>query len=434
MHPESVVITESLAKKIFGDAASALHQTIYFNGDEPTKITGVIKDMPQNSHLHFSGIRTFNGPFDNNSWQNFYLYTYVLLRKGADVHAFEKKLDAFGMKTTAKEMGVKDYRMELQPLTSIHLHSDLDYELSVNNNITRIYTFIAIGILILLIALINYMNLSTARSAIRVREIGIRKVIGSSRVNLVGLFISEALLITFIAAVISFALVQLSLPFFNQLSGKDLDIWRFGGFNTVAFIAVFALISGFISGSYPALFLSRFKMIPSLKGQLGNMHNGILLRKSLVVFQFVIAVFLISGSFIIYKQMQYVNNKDLGFNKEQVLTFHIENMKVRGEITELKHALLQSPLIEGVAVAGNPIGNNDLGGHDFTFEKDGVMQSSEMAKQLYVDEDFLKTAGIHLLQGRNFSKDMQTDKYGAIIINETLMKKTWIYKRRWKKI
>ncbi|MBV9962630.1 MAG: ABC transporter permease [Parafilimonas sp.] len=422
--PQSIVITESLAKKIFGDASTAVNQTVYFDNNSPNKITGVIKDMPQNSHLQFSGIRSMYAiPDDQNTWKNFYLYNYILLKKGTDVNAFEKKLNAFGTKTIAKEMGVTNYRIELQPLTSIHLHSNLDYELSTNSSISRVYMFIAIAVLILMIALINYMNLSTARSTIRVREIGIRKVIGSTRNNLVGLFISEALLITFIAAAIAFVLVKLSLPFFNQLSGKNLDIWRFGAFNTISFIILFALFTGVISGSYPALFLSRFKTIPSLKGQLGNMQTNVLLRKSLVVFQFVIAVFLISGSFIIYKQMQYVNNKDLGFNKAQVLTFHIDNMKVRGEIPELKNALLQSPLIEDVAVAGNPIGNNDLGGHDFTFEKNGWMsQSSQMAKQLFVDEDFFKTMDVHLLQGRNFSKNMQTDKDGAILINETLMK------------
>ncbi|HEX5152686.1 MAG TPA: ABC transporter permease [Parafilimonas sp.] len=424
MQPDAIVITESLAKKIFSDASSALNQTITIDDSNPVKITGVIKDIPQNMHLRFSGIRSmYVVNNDENTWQNLYLYNYILLKKNTDVKAFEKKLNAFGMQTIAKEMGVKDYHMELQPLASIHLHSNLPFELSANSSMSRVYIFIAIGILILLIALINYMNLSTARAAVRVKEIGIRKVVGSSRSNLAGLFIAEALVITFIAALIAFALVELSMPFFNQVSGKNLDVWRFGTFYTVSFVILFALLSGLISGSYPALFLSRFKMIPSLKGQLGNMQTSALLRKSLVVFQFVIAVFLISGSFIIYKQMQYVNNKDLGFNKEQVLTFHIDNMKVRSEIPALKNALLRNPLIESVGVAGNAVGDNYLGGQDFAFEKNGVMQeSSTMAKQLFVDEDFFKTMNIQLLQGRNFSNNMQTDQYGAMIINETLMK------------
>jgi putative ABC transport system permease protein len=422
--PQSIVITESLANKIFGDASKALNQTILFGtGNYPNKVTGVIADMPKNSHLQFSGIRSFGNAIDKDGWQNFYIYTYILLKKGTDINAFEKKLPAFASKTIAKAMGVTDYRMELQPLTSIHLHSNLDYELSTNGSVSRVYMFVVIALLVLLIALINYMNLSTARSATRIKEIGIRKVVGSSRKHLAGLFISEALLVTFIAAAIACVLVQLSLPSFNQLSGKNLNLWYFGGVKTIGAVILFALVTGIISGSYPSLFLSRFKTIPSLKGQLGNIRANIVFRKSLVVFQFVIAVCLISGSFIIYKQLQYVNNKDLGFNKTQVLTFHIDDMKVRNEIPELKQALLKSPLIEGVAVAGNPIGNNDLGGHDFSFEKNGVMQqTSQMAKQFFVDEDFLKTADIKLLQGRNFSNQMSTDKYGAAIINETLMK------------
>lgn len=421
--PNSIVITESLARKIFGNANAAFNQALMF-GDNSIKITGVIKDVPRNSHLQFSGIRSMYAiPNDQNTWKNFYLYTYLLLKKDTDINAFNKKLNTFGMQTIAKEMNVKDYSIELQPLTSIHLHSNLEYELSANSSISRVYIFTAIGILILLIALINYMNLSTARSAIRVKEIGIRKVIGSSRSNLSGLFITEALLVTFIAAIIACVLVQVSMPLFNQVAGKELNVWRFGMFNTIAFIIILSLIAGLLSGSYPALFLSRFKMIPSLKGQLGNMQISAFMRKSLVIFQFVIAVFLISGSFIIYKQMQYVNNKDLGFNKEQVLYFHIDDTKVRGEMPALKAALLQNPIIEDAAAASNPLGGHDIGGHDFAFEKNGVMQpSTQMAKQIFVDEDFLKAMNIQLLQGRNFSKDMQTDQYGAIIINETLMK------------
>ena len=422
--PNSIVITESLAKKIFGDPATALNQSVSFGDSEPQEVTGIIKDVPKNSHLQFSGIRSmYVVPNDQNTWQNLYMYNYLLLKKSADVKDFEKKLDAFGKEKIAKIMDIPDYRMELQPLPSIHLHSDLQYELGRNSNIRRVYIFIAIAVLILLIALINYVNLATARAAMRVKEIGIRKVIGSSRAHLTGLFICEAVLVTFIAAFLAGIIVNFSISFFNQVAGKNLDIWRFGLVNTIAFVAVLALVAGLVSGGYPALLFSRFKMIPSLKGQLGNMHNNAVLQKSLVVFQFVIAVFLISSSFIIYRQLQFVNSKDLGFNKNQVVTFHIDDMKVRNEIPALKSALLQNTAIEDVAVASNALGDSYLGGHDFTFEKDSSMQSSPvMARQLYIDEDFLKTMDIHLLQGRNFSKDMSTDQVSAILINETLMK------------
>ncbi len=421
--PQSIVITKKLANKIFGDASKAINQTILLGSDNfPNKITGVIDDMPQNSHLQFSGIRSFGNALANDTWNNTYLYTYLLLKKQTNIKSFEKKLQAFEKKLAA-EMGYTTFHIELQPITFIHLHSNLDYELSPNGSISRVYMFIVIGVLILLIALINYMNLSTARATTRVKEIGIRKVIGSARKHLVGLFISEALLVTFIAAILASFLVQISLPFFNQLSGKNINPWHFGIANTLVSVAIFILLIGCISGSYPALFLSRFKLIPSLKGQLGNMQSNIIFRKSLVVFQFVIAVCLISGSYIIYKQLKYVSQKDLGFNKEQVLTFHIDDMKVRSEIPALKHELLQNALIESVAVAGNPIGNNDLNTNGFRFEKNGeISPSSQLANKLYVDEDFLKTTDIQLLQGRNFSKDISTDKDDAVIVNETLMK------------
>jgi len=421
--PQSIVITKTFAEKIFGDAAKALNQTLLFGNDNyPNKITGVLDDMPRNSHLQFSGIRSFGDALNNDTWNNIYLYTYLLLKKGSNIYALQNKLPALEKKL-AKEMNYTQYRIELQPLASIHLQSNLEYELSTNGSISRVYIFSAIGVLILFVALINYMNLSTARAASRVKEIGIRKVIGSGRKHLIGLFILEALLITFLAAIIAVFLVQASLPFFNQLSGKNINVWQLGITNTIAIVTIFALITGCISGSYPALFLSHFKLIPSLKGQLGNMNNNALLRKSLVVFQFVIAVGLISGSYIIYRQLQYVSQANLGFNKEQVLAFHIDDTKVRTAIPALKNKLLQNPLIQNVAVAGNPIGNNDLNMNVFLFQKNGELgSSSQLANKLYVDEDFLETTDIALLQGRNFSKEMPTDKDNAIIINETLMK------------
>lgn len=421
--PNSIVINETLAKKIFDDPAKALNQTILIGNENPLKITGVIKDMPANSHLQFSGVRSISDAINKDGWQNFYIYTYLLLKEGADVKSLEKKLPAFGAKTVAKEMGITDYQMELQPVPSIHLHSNLDYDLSTNGSTSRVYMFIAIGILILLIAVINYMNLSTARAVQRVKEIGVRKVIGSGKKHLAGLFISEALLVVGTAVALASVLVHFAMPYFNQLAGKQLHILYFGNISTVAMLLLFTIVVGLMSGTYPAFFLSSFKMIPSLKGQLGNLQTSNLFRKSLVVFQFVIAVCLVSGSYIIYKQLQFVSQKDLGFNKEQVLSFHIDEMKVRNQIPALKHALLQSPLIQSVAVAGNPIGNNDLGGNGYSFEQNGAIPaSSQMAKKIFVDEDFLATTDIKLVQGRNFSPAMQGDRYDAVIINETLMK------------
>lgn len=422
--PGSIVITESLALKIFGNASRAIDKTIGFgSGKYPVEVTGVIKDMPQNSHLQFSGVRSFDKEdLKSENWDDVFLYTYILLKKGTDIKSLENKLASLE-KDLAQQMDVTDFEMELQPLTSIHLYSDLDYEMGSNGSIARVYLFIVIGLLVLLIAVINYMNLSTARATMRVKEIGIRKVVGSGKKQLIGLFMSEALLITFIAALVACFLVQLALPGFNRLAEKDLGLWHFGIVKTLGSIIIFTFLTGILSGSYPALFLSRFKMIPSLQGQLGNMRTSVVFRKSLVVVQFVITVCLISGSYIIYRQMQYVSQKDLGFEKEQILISHIDNMKVRSEIPALKEALLQSPLVESVATAGNPIGNDYIGKYGFNFEVNGkIQETAQLATFLYVDEDFLSTNGMQLIQGRSFSKDMPTDKDVAVIINQTLMK------------
>lgn len=422
--PQSIVINESLAVKLFGDAQKALNQTIYFEGNFPNKITGIIKDVPQNSHLHFSAIRSLPADF-LGGWQNFNVYTYLLLKQGIDYKSFEAKLPQFAARTIQKIMKVDDYKMELQPLTSIHLHSDLQYEISANGSISRVYMFLTIAILILIIAIINYVNLSTARSASRVREVGVRKVVGSGKRQLAAMFVTESVLVTIIAAVIAVFIIQVALPSFNLLTDKQLTVWRFGKATSVLFLTAFALLTGVISGIYPSLFLSRFRTIPALKGQMGNLAGNVLFRKSLVVFQFVITVVMISGSLVIYRQLKYAVTKDLGFNKDQVLTFHIDNRDVRNQTDALKTQLLQNPSIEAVAVAGNPIGNNDLGGLGYNFEtqQGDFSAGTTMAQELMVDADYIPAMEIKMLTGRNFSDAKQSDKYGSALINETLLKK-----------
>ncbi|MEP6952076.1 MAG: ABC transporter permease [Ginsengibacter sp.] len=423
--PQSIVLNESLAEKLFGAADNAINRIIYFDNHDGNIVTGVIADIPGNSHLHFSAVRQLPANY-TEGWQNSHLYTYLLLKSSTNYKELEKKLPQFAAKTIQKDMGVKDYRMELQPLTSIHLHSNLDYEISPNSSISRVYIFIAIGLLILIIAIINYMNLSTSRSSSRVREVGVRKAIGSGRGHLAGMFITEAVLVTIIAAVIAVFIVNITIPLFNGLSGKQLSIWRFGVLNTLILLTGFSLLTGIISGIYPSIFLSRFKTIPALKGQLGNMTGNIAFRKSLVIFQFVITVVMIIGSVTIYRQLQYSLHADLGFNKDQVLTFHINNRNVRGQIPALKAQLLQSPLIKGVAAAGNPIGNNDLGSYGYRFERnDGsISDNSKKVQEIMVDADYLKTMEIKLLNGRNFSDAIPADQFGSVLVNETMVKES----------
>ncbi|MBE7169252.1 MAG: ABC transporter permease [Williamsia sp.] len=422
--PQSIVVTKTLAEKLFGSADKAINQTIYLDENYPNTITAVIDDIPVNSHLRFSAVRSFNEGY-TEGWQNFHIYTYLLLKKGVQRSELEKKLPQFAAQTIQAMMHIKDYRLELQPLTSIHLYSNLGYELGANGSISRVWGFMAIAVLILVIAIINYMNLSTARSSTRVREVGIRKVVGSGRRHIAGMMIMEALLITGIAALLAVLLSRLCMPWFNELTGKDLSVWRFGFLTTVLVLLLFSGATGVVSGLYPSFFLSAFKTIPALKGQMGNIHASVLFRKTLVVFQFVITVLMISCSAVIYRQLQFALHQDLGFNKEQVLTFHINDRAVREKIPHIKTTLLESPLIEGVAAAGNPIGNNDLGGLGYRFETAAgdFSAPTTVAQELMVDEDYLSTMEIRLLAGRNFSASMPTDQYGAALINETLQNK-----------
>jgi putative ABC transport system permease protein len=421
--PQSIVLTESLAHTLFGSQEPVVNQVVVFQGNNPVRVSAVIRDIPQNSHLRFSAVRPLPAGL-TGSWQNASLYTYLLLKTPESVQTLSNQLPAFVAGTLQKQMHVSQYRIELQPLTTIHLQSNLDYELSPNSNLNRIYIFGAIGLLILFIAIINYVNLATARASSRIKEIGIRKTLGSGKWQLATLFITEAALVTLLAGLLALVLVRFSMPVFNMLTGKNLTLWRFGIWPSISFIILFSIAVGMISGIYPSLVLVRFRAIPALKGETGKMGGTVFFRKSLLVLQFVITVFMISASFIIYRQLSYVNQADLGFNKEQIVTFHIDNRSLRSQISVIKSKLLQSPLIESAAVAGNPIGNNDLGTHGYYFENDRqvISQQTKAVQELMVDADYLATMQIGLKEGRNFSDHISTDLTNSILVNETLVK------------
>jgi putative ABC transport system permease protein len=419
--PQSIVLTKTLALKLFGDVESALDKTVYFNNNYPNTVTGVIDDLPKNAHFTLSGLRSFDANATGR-WGNASVFTYLLLKNPADAQKIAAHSADFYNKYLKTELANIHYQMELQPLTSIHLHSNLDYEAGANGNITYIYVFGIVALLILGIAVINYVNLTTARSSVRIKEIGIRKVIGSGRAQLILMFFAESVLLATLATVLALFLIKATLPFFNQLSGKTLDIWQFGLIKSLLIFAGFALITGLISGIYPALFLSGFRTIPAMKGQLGNQNSTIIFRKSLVVFQFVITIVMIVGSCVIYQQLHYVLNKDLGFNKSQMLTFHIHSKTARTKIAAIKSQLLQNPLILSVAAAGNPIGNNDIGENPFNIGPDGnTGPDTKLAQQLIIDEDFIPAMKIKMAQGRNFLKGLGDSSNNAVIINNTLL-------------
>ncbi|MGN6398480.1 MAG: ABC transporter permease [Mucilaginibacter sp.] len=420
--PHSIVLTKSLAEKLFGDAANAVDRTIYFDKTDGETVTAVIEDVPANSTFKFSALRSHDDNY-TGKWGAAGIFTFVLLKNHDDYKKIEAQSDAFFNKYLKSDFAGVQYKMELQPLTSIHLHSRLDYEMSNNGNITYVYIFSVIGLLILAIAIINYVNLTTARSSVRIREIGIRKVIGSGKSQLIYMFFSESVLLAVLSTIAGVFLIQLALPYLNKLSGKSLDIWYFGITKSLVIFGLFAIITGIISGIYPALFLSGFKTIPAMKGQLGSQSSTILFRKGLVVFQFVITIVMIAGSCVIYQQLNYVLNKDLGFNKSQMLTFHIHSRDARTKTEQIKSELLQSPAIESAAVAGNPIGNNDIGSNEFNLAPDGSNgPDTKLVESLIVDEDFIPAMQIKMAAGRNFIKGPADSANKAVIVNETLIK------------
>lgn len=417
--PRSIVLTKTLAQAIFGDPSAALNKSLEF-GDESHMITGVIEDVPSNSHFSFSGVRSMPENLEG-AWMNSGLYTYILLRDKNDITALEAKMPAFFERNMKASMPPMDYRAELQPLTSIHLYSQLEFDISANGNITHIYVFAAVAALILLIASINYMNLSTARSSLRIRETGLRKVVGSRRGQLVLLFLIESVFITMIASFLSVFIMTLAGPLFEAFTGSVTDIWQFGIGQTIAALVIFSIFAGMLSGIYPALFLSGFRVVPALKGLAGNHEGNVLFRQGLVTFQFTATIAMIAGSIVIYRQLNYVMTKDLGFNKEQVITFHLNNRETRTKVDAMKEELLKHNVVESVATAGNPIGNNNIGGRYYKIEVDGAIDDRiRNASYLTIDEDFIPTLQIELKAGRNFSKDIITDKERSVIVNEAL--------------
>lgn len=420
--PNSLVLTRSLAEKLLGNASDAIGKTVLTEDSTVYAVTAVMEDVPGNSHFSFSALRLLPPHYNENGWQDFNVYTYLLLQQGADVKKLEAKLPTFFERYLKARMGNATYKMELQPVEDIHLYSHLDYEMSSNGNILYIYIFLCIGLLTLLIACINYMNLATARASGRIKEVGVRKSMGSGREDIARMFLVESMLLTFFSAMVATGLVALLLPWFNTFTNSHIILWQFGVAKTLGVMAMLSVLTGLLAGIYPAVFMSGFRIINSLKGKLGgSSHAGF--RKGLVTFQFVIAIVLTASTMVAYDQLQYVMQKNLGFNKDQVLSFHVPDQQMRNRLPALKEQLLRNPMVQQVSAASNPIGGNNIGGHGYFFEGNNGMQTSTyMAQNYMVDADYLKTMGITLQSGRNFSDTGESDQLHAVLVNETLVK------------
>jgi len=431
----SIVITEKTAQKYF-NRTNVVGQILTINDTALYKITGVIKNIPKQSHFDYdffiSMASTWQGKDD--SWFSSNFNTYVLLRPDADFNRFQAKIPAFFQRqagpqlqsvlhlTFAKfEQGGNYFHINFIPVKKIHLYSNREAELGMNGNIEFIYMFSAIAIFILLIACVNFMNLSTARSANRAREVGVRKVLGSPRKYLIAQFLTESIIVTLAGAIIAFFGAWALLPMFNQMSGKELIITPQIIAWVIPLILLLVVVIGALAGSYPALFLSGFKPIEVLKGKLASGFKGGMLRNFLVVFQFSISIFLIIGTLVIYNQLKYIQRKDLGYNRNQVFT--VWDVNVLGNNAKaFKQEIKQITGVQGATITG-ALPNTGYWNSSAFFKGPIADQKSSVLSQAWVvDEDYITTLGMKMQSGRNFSKDMLTDST-AVIINESAEKK-----------
>ena len=421
--PNAVVITESMAKKYF-NRTNVVGETLFLVTDSSShKITGVMRDMPQQSHFKINFLLA-SFPVGKGNWNSISPFkTFILLKPGTDHKHFEAKLNPLMDRNLVHadfdykkfKLSSNYFKLSLIPLKDIHLPSNRQGELGINGNIQYIYIFSAVAIFILLLACINFMNLSTARSANRAREVGVRKVLGSSRRHLVFQFLAESLIVTFVAAFIAVLTAWALLPLFNHFSNKELSITLQTLSWLLPALFIIVLFVGILAGSYPAFFLSAFQPVDVLKGKLSAGFKGGALRSTLVVFQFSISIFLIIGTLVIYNQLHYIQNKDLGFNRSQVLTINSVNTLNNTQL--FKQQIKQLPgVVNATLTSYLPVGGYRSIGFISTDQNNG--QSTQLWK---VDEDYLNTMGIELKQGRGFSAQLKTDS-SAVVINETAAK------------
>ncbi len=429
--PHTIVLTEKLAKKYFGNE-DPMDKIMNFEDGTPYTVKGVIKNCPVNSHFHydiFASIASL-GLSDTPFWISNNFHTYIVLKKGvpgselqAKLPAFAKKYagpqlrDLFGTSYEELEKSGNKYEFEIQPLTSIHLNSHLDYELEPNSDIKYIYIFSIIALFILLIACINFMNLSTARSALRSKEVGIRKVLGSNKSQLIKQFLAESILMSFIAVVVAIALVEIFLPSFNLLAGKELHTSYFNSFLVIPVLLFAVIVIGLFAGSYPAFFLSSFKPVIVLKGKL-NQNGGSWLRSGLVVFQFSISIILFIGTFVVYGQLKYVQEKNLGFDREHVLVIQ-RAWALERQAETFKNELLNNTHVVSATNTDNIPGR--IFGQTVFKPADSPSPQQYILAVMGTDYDFAKTLKLKIAEGRYFSRENTTDTL-AVVLNESAVK------------
>lgn len=433
--PNSVVITESTARKYFKNE-NPLGKILRIDGEKSYQITGVAEDVPSSSHFHFDFLASISSlqrvQRNRDNWDESFLYTYFVLDDNASPEQLEAKFPqmvekyigpgieaAFGM--SLKEWSEKSgnsFRYYMQRLKDIHLRSNLMSEIEVNGDIRYVYIFLIVGFMTLLIACINFVNLATARSMSRAKDVGIRKVLGADKPRLISQFLTNSVVMSVMALILAMILVGVFLPFLNELSGKDLTLNILENPGLIGAIAGVIVMVGILAGSYPAFYLASFQPAGVLRGKVRQGAKSSDARKGLVIFQFSITITLLICSVMIHKQLFFMENKKLGFREDQILV--ISHAHALGsQIESFKGEIGRNPLILN-ASASSSIPGEEFGSHSISHEG-ASLEKRNVVNYLMIDDDFLGTYGLELKEGRGFSRDFLTDQR-AVLVNESAVK------------
>ena len=433
--PLSLVVSEELAGRIY-PGEDPIGKTLRYKGiaDMEMAIQGVMKDWPEESHMSPNMLASFssldvlysqNPDYQENWWWN-PVWTYFKLHEGTTEDQVERQLPAFADKYYHPNRPVGEtVQLELQPITDIHLYSNLDSEMNINGSIFSVYIFSGVAILILIIACINFMNLSTARAGERAREVGMRKALGADRTQLFGQFMGESFLMSISAVLLSILLAYISVPFFNEFVGKELIFNPLTNLYILPALIIVVVVVGFLAGVYPSIFLSGLKPTEVLKGESSPASKGAFLRKVLVVFQFSLSVILIIGAVLIYLQLQHMQTKRLGFDKERIIILPMSQNLIAWEYDQFKEQALQDPNILSVTGISRILGEKDT--ESWKIYPADIPQGKEKSSHtLHVTYDFLETFGIETISGRDFSEEYSTDNEQAILINQKCLEQLGI--------
>ncbi|MBN2214534.1 MAG: ABC transporter permease [Bacteroidales bacterium] len=415
--PNKIILTEKTAAKYFGNE-DPIGKSLKTQ-ERTFEVTGVIQNVPFNSHFRFDALASrSNLPVDIGSWGNFGVFTYLLFPENTDVKAFENKIQAMYDKYMKPIFETLDINIEyiLEPITRIHLYSTNAGEPEPTGSITYVYIFVIVAVFLVLIAAMNYVNLATARSTRRAREVGLRKVVGSDRGPIMFQFLSESVVFTMISLIISIILLILLLPKFNELAGRSFDLHIIYSPEILSAAAGILLLVGIMGGSYPAFFLSRFNPVTVLKGEITQGTAGSAFRKVLVVIQFTVSVIMIICTLVVFRQLHFMKNMDQGFDQTNIITLQLDH-RLRGKYPVLKQALLKNAQIRYVTSTNTPMGEGSAK-VIFNVETDQGM-TPKGVNFAVVDHDFIETLGIKMADGRDFRLDMPSDTLYSVVVNET---------------